>query len=81
MSIAGAIIIYLLIWWCVFFTVLPQNVQSIWEDPGKDVPGVERGAPRDPQLKAKFLRTSWISALIWLPVALIVASGLINFRQ
>ncbi|MGV6800842.1 MAG: DUF1467 family protein [bacterium] len=81
MNLVGAIIIYLIIWWCVFFMILPQNIKSIWEDPETRTKGAELGAPQDPQIKAKFIRTSWVSAIVWLIVLAIIFSGVISFRD
>ena len=81
MNLAGAIIIYLLLWWTVFFAVLPWGVRGVWEEPDEHVKGAEQGAPQTPQLKQKFIRTTWISAILWCFVAAIVVSGIFDFRQ
>ena len=80
MNIAGAIIVYLLIWWCVFFILLPQNVKAGWEDPDSLEKGHDPGAPQDPQIWEKVKRTSVIAAIAWLVVSLVIMSGVINFR-
>jgi len=60
-----AIVVYLIVWWMVFFCVLPLRVQS-QQEMGDIEPGSEPGAPADPQLKYKFKLTSTIAAGIWL---------------
>lgn len=59
------IVVYLIVWWMVFFCVLPLRVQS-QQEMGDIEPGSEPGAPVDPQLKYKFKLTSTIAAGIWL---------------
>jgi predicted secreted protein len=81
MNIVGGIIIYLLLWWCVFFAVLPMGVSGRWESEPDGVAGAEPGAPSAPDLKKKFLLTSAIAAGLWVVVAAIIVSGVINFRD
>ena len=82
MNVVSAIIVYILIWWLVLFTVLPQGVRSVWEDEeGTHAPGVDPGAPVDPQLKKKAIRTTWISFIIWAIVCVVISTGVIDFRN
>ncbi len=81
MGPVGGIILYLIIWWAVFFAVLPWGVRGSWEEP-KSVPkGAERGAPINPHLKRKFIQTCWIAAIIWAVAALVITSGVIDYRD
>ncbi|XBQ15608.1 MAG: DUF1467 family protein [Oceanicaulis sp.] len=59
------IVVYLIVWWMVFFTVLPLRVTGQHET-GEVVPGSEPGAPSDPRLKYKLALTSVIAAGLWL---------------
>lgn len=59
------IVVYLIVWWMVFFCVLPLRVES-QQEVGEIEPGSEPGAPADPQLKYKFKLTSAIAAGLWL---------------
>lgn len=81
MNIFGGIVIYLVVWWIVFFTVLPWGVQSRWESPDDGVSGAEPGAPVAPDLKRKMLITSAIAFGVWLVIVGVIVSGVINFRQ
>ncbi|NWG70958.1 MAG: DUF1467 family protein [Parvularculaceae bacterium] len=81
MNIVGALIIFLLVWWCVFFAVLPTGVRGRWESSDDGVKGADPGAPSDPQLKEKFVRTTLIAAAVSAVVIAIVASGVIDFRE
>lgn len=73
------VIIFILIWWCVFFAVLPAGVKGRWESEADGVEGAEPGAPADPQLKRKALLATGIAAALTAMVAAIIASGLIKF--
>ncbi len=74
-------IIFILIWWCVFFAVLPMGVKGRWESDADGVVGAEPGAPADPGLKRKAILTTAIAAGLTIIVALIVASGVFNFKE
>lgn len=56
--------IYLVVWWTVLFAVLPWGVQSYHEAGIKPPGGGDPGAPVNPNLKKKFITTTWISAII-----------------
>ncbi len=77
----GIAIIFILIWWCVFFAVLPMGVKGRWESEADGVAGAEPGAPADPGLKRKAILTTAIAAGLTIIVALIVASGVIDFKE
>jgi predicted secreted protein len=81
MNPAGAIIIFLLVWWCVFFTMLPTGVKGRWESADDGVRGADPGAPSDPDLKRKLMRTTMIAAGVSAVIIAIVASGVIDFRD
>jgi predicted secreted protein len=62
--VTGAVV-YLIVWWMVFFMILPLSVQSQHEA-GEVVPGSDEGAPTDPRLRWKMWITSVITAGLWL---------------
>ncbi len=70
------VVTYVIIWWTVFFAVLPLGVRSQLED-GDVAPGSEPGAPARPDLRRKVALTSAVSAGVWVIVFAIVASGVI----
>lgn len=56
--------IYLVVWWTVLFTILPLGVRSHHEE-GIEVPGGgEPASPVNPNLKRKFITTTWVSAIV-----------------
>ncbi len=81
MGPVGIAITFILIWWCVFFALLPMGVKGRWESEADDVAGAEPGAPAEPGLKRKAVLTTLIAAGLTIIAAIIVASGLINFRD
>ena len=61
MDLLFSISVYLVLWWVVLFAVLPLGVRSHFEE-GIDVPGGgEPGSPVNPNLKKKFITTTWVS--------------------
>ena len=81
MNAGGAIVIFVLLWWCVFFAVLPMGVKSRWEAPADNIEGADPGAPVNPDLKRKMVITTIASFVLWLIVLAIMLSGIINFKD
>lgn len=81
MSIAGAVVIYILIWWSVFFAVLPWGVRGRWEDKDDGVAGADPGAPVAPNLKRKALITTGVAFAFWAITVAVIMSGVVNFRD
>lgn len=65
--------IYITVWWTVLFAVLPLGMSQQDHAPPSD--GGQWGAPREPQLKKKFITTTWVSALVWLLVMVVIWTG------
>ena len=56
---------YFVVWWTVLFAILPLGVRS-HHQAGVEVPGGgEPGSPVNPNLKRKFITTTWVSAVVW----------------
>jgi predicted secreted protein len=70
MSWETALAYYLIVWWLVFFCVLPIGVLSHAEAGVKPPAGADPASPVDPKLKKKFITTTWVSALVCAPFAL-----------
>lgn len=56
--------IYFIIWWLVFFVVLPWGVRSQYEH-GEVIPGTDPGAPTVPGLKPKLLWTTLLAGVVF----------------
>lgn len=71
MTIAGAIIVFVLAWWITFFAVLPVGVKGQWED-DSTIPGTEEAAPKNPMLAKKAIWASIGAAIVTGIAALII---------
>jgi predicted secreted protein len=56
--------IYFIIWWLVFFTVLPFGIRSQHEH-GEIVPGTDPGAPSVHGLKTKAIWTTAVASVVF----------------
>lgn len=65
--------IYLVCWWTVLFAVLPLGASKEPQEPPTD--GSQWGAPDKPDLKRKFITTTWVATLVWLLVMVLVFIG------
>lgn len=65
--------IYLIVWWTVLFCVLPIGMNQQDQTPPTD--GAQWGAPDRPNLKKKFITTTWLAAIVWAVVMVVIATG------
>ena len=54
MGITGSIIVYVLIWWIIFFSILPVGIQSNKEKFKENIEGIDPGAPKNPRIAKNF---------------------------
>lgn len=81
MGLLTGIAIYLTLWWTVLFAVLPLGNRTYAEE-GLEVPGGgDPGAPVNPNLKKKFITTTWVSAVLWLIMFAVIKFGLVTLPQ
>ena len=81
MGITGSIIVYVLIWWIIFFSVLPVGIQSNKEKFQEKIDGVDPGAPNNPKIARKFLITTIITSIIFIVIYYLVKLDLLNLRE
>ncbi|MDF1720935.1 MAG: DUF1467 family protein [Minwuia sp.] len=81
MSIAGGIVIYIIVWWVVLFTVLPIGVRNPYETGEDMVPGQADGAPSRPRLLFKFLLTTAITTGLFVALWASDHFNIINWRE
>ena len=81
MGITGSIIVYVLIWWIIFFSVLPVGIQSNNEKFKERIEGVDPGAPNNPNIVRKFLITTIITSIIFIVICYLVEFDLLNIRE
>ncbi|HZL01438.1 MAG TPA: DUF1467 family protein [Caulobacteraceae bacterium] len=81
MGIPTAIAIYLTIWWTALFAILPLGVRSHAEM-GIPVPGGgDPSSPVNPNLKRKFITTTWVSAILFAILWLVLHFHLITLPR
>lgn len=80
MNLTGGIVLFAVIWFMVFFCVLPVRFQSQAEA-GSIVPGTPPSAPSDPQLKRKAKITTAITVVLWGICAWVLLTGMFTIRD
>jgi predicted secreted protein len=80
-GITGSIIVYVLIWWIIFFSVLPIGIQSNKEKFKEKIEGIDPGAPINPKIGKKFLITTLITSIIFIVIYYLVEFNLLNLRE
>lgn len=78
MTLGTGIAIYLTLWWTVLFAVLPLGNRTYAESGIEVKDGGDPGAPVNPNLKRKFITTTWVSALVWAVLWLVLKFGLVS---
>ena len=81
MGITGSIIVDVLIWWIIFFSVLPLGIQSNKEKFKEKIEGIDPGAPINPKIGKKFLITTLITSIIFIVIYYLVELNLLNLRE
>jgi predicted secreted protein len=78
MSPLTYVAIYLICWWLSLFPVLSLGSRSHAEA-GIDLKdGGDPGAPVAHNLKRKLITTTWVAAIVWLVVVLLINSGVVE---
>ena len=77
MSSTGLAIIYIIIWWVVFFTILPIDVnrQKFIKIVGEDT-----GSPENPKMLKKFIFCTGITTVIFIIIYLLIKYEYLNLR-
>ena len=81
MGITGSIIVYVMIWWIIFFSVLPIGIRSNEEVFKEKIGGIDPGAPQNPRIGKKFLITTLITTIIFVVIYYLVKFDLLNLRE
>ncbi|RJF87453.1 DUF1467 family protein [Oleomonas cavernae] len=80
MTPLGAIVFFAIVWWLVFFMVLPWGVRSHEEAGVEREPGSPHGIPYRPNLKRKALITTGITLVLLAIFWVVVDYDLIGYR-
>jgi predicted secreted protein len=80
MTITAALVLFAVIWFMVFFIVLPLNLTT-QGDVGQVEPGTPPGSPAGFVVKRKAQITSVVALVLWCVIAGIIVSGTITARD
>ena len=78
MSYTGLAIIYIIIWWVIFFAILPIDVNR--NKPLK-IEGEDRGSPENPKMLKKFLYCTGITTVIFFIIYILIKFEYLNLRN
>ena len=78
MSGTGLAIIYIIIWWIIFFAILPIDVErtKIIEIKGEDP-----GSPENPKMLRKFIYCTGITTFLFIIIYLLMKFEYLNLRN
>ena len=78
MSITGSLIIFVLIWWIIFFSLLPIDVERKHKEM---VEGADKGSPENPKIIKKIIYTTIITSIIFVGIFMLVKYDYLNLRR
>ena len=78
MSITGSLIVFVLIWWIIFFSLLPIDVDRKHKEM---VEGVDKGSPENPKIIKKIIYTTVITLIIFIGIFMLVKYDYFNLRR
>ena len=78
MSATGLAILYIIIWWIIFFALLPIDVNR--EKPLK-IEGEDAGSPENPKMLKKFIYCTGITSIIFIIIYLLIKYEYLNLRN
>tara|TARA_A100001015_G_C14380953_1_gene477990 strand:+ start:249 stop:503 length:255 start_codon:yes stop_codon:yes gene_type:complete len=81
MGITGSIIVYVMIWWIIFFSILPVGIKSNKQTFKDTIGGSDPGAPKNPKIMKKFLITTIITSILFIVIYYAVINGFFNLRN
>tara|TARA_B100000029_G_C17487027_1_gene927649 strand:- start:997 stop:1242 length:246 start_codon:yes stop_codon:yes gene_type:complete len=78
LTITGSIVVFVCLWWIVFFSILPLDVNR--EKKG-NIEGIDPGAPENPKIFKKIIYSSLITSIIFIIIYLSVKYEYLNLRN
>ena len=78
MSITGSLIIFVLIWWIIFFSLLPIDVDRKHKEM---VEGADKGSPENPKIIKKIIYTTILTSIIFIGIFMLVKYDYLNLRR
>tara|TARA_Y100001954_G_C15314837_1_gene362393 strand:- start:1 stop:246 length:246 start_codon:yes stop_codon:yes gene_type:complete len=78
MSITGLAIIYIIIWWIIFFAILPIDVNRVKTI---KVEGEDPGSPENPKMLKKFIYCTVITTILFTIIYILMKFEYLNLRN
>ena len=78
MSPTGLAIIYIIIWWIVFFAILPIDVER---KKMVKIDGEDPGSPENPKMLKKFIYCTGITTVLFIVIYLLMKFKYLNLRN
>ena len=78
MSATGLAILYIIIWWIVFFAILPVDVNR---EKSNKIDGEDPGSPENPKILKKFIYCTGITSIIFIIIYLLIKYEKLNLRN
>jgi|TARA_B110000467_G_C17946088_1_gene277470 predicted secreted protein len=78
MSLTGLAILYIIIWWVVFFVILPIDVNR---QKTIKIDGEDPGSPENPKILKKFMYCNVITTIIFVIFYLLMKFEHLNLRN
>ena len=78
MSPTGLAIIYIIIWWIVFFAILPIDVER---KKMVKIDGEDPGSPENPKMLKKFVYCTVITTVVFVVIYLLMKFEYLNLRN
>ena len=78
MSATGLAILYIIIWWIIFFSILPIDVNR---EKSIKIDGEDAGSPENPKMLKKFIYCTGITTIIFIIIYLLMKFEYLNLRN
>ena len=78
MSPTGLAILYIIIWWVIFFSILPIDVNR---QKTTEIEGEDPGSPENPKMLKKFIYCTGITTIIFIIIYLLMKFEFLNLRN
>ncbi|HVL21582.1 MAG TPA: DUF1467 family protein [Amaricoccus sp.] len=80
MTITGAIVLFVVIWFVTLLVTLPIGLRTQGEA-GEVVPGTPSSAPADPMIGKKLFWTTVVTFALWVPLCAVIRWGGLTVRD
>jgi predicted secreted protein len=80
MQVTSALVLYAVLWFLILFIVLPLRMVSQGEA-GTVLKGTTASAPSEPRMKRRFLITSLVAFVLWVPLCAGIIYGYLTVEM